>query len=119
MKEFLAISLISTSLFVSCEKDKKESNEKKCPTVVANLVPQVVKDSFMHRYPADTVRIWFNKDSIDYCAYFISSAIVKFTRFSNSGNFVKEEFKNNNEQEDSTVVGKVATGSECEIPDNE
>jgi hypothetical protein len=51
-------------LFVACKKEQKETNEKKYPVVAANLVPKVVKDSFMHRYPADTVKIWYNKYSI-------------------------------------------------------
>ncbi len=120
MKKLLLISLVSTSFFIACEKNKKETNEKKCPVVAANLVPQLVKDSFTHRYPADTVKIWFNKDSVGYCAYFISSGIEKLAQFSNTGNFVKEEIESNNQNEhhDSTVVGKASTGCECEIHDN-
>jgi hypothetical protein len=120
MKKLILISLISAGLIVACQKDKKETNEKKCPVVAANLVPQAVKDSFMHRYPTDTVKIWFNKDSVGYCAYFISSGIEKLAQFSNSGNFVKEELEseNENEHDDSTVVGKAPAGCECEVHDN-
>lgn len=117
MKNFLLISIISIAVFVSCKKETKETNEKDCPVVAANLVPQIVKDSFMHRYPTDSVRTWFNKDSVAYCAFFVSTGIEKLAQFSNGGNFIKEEIESNEnmEHEDSTATGKTSAGCECEV----
>lgn len=120
MKKLCLIAIISIATLVSCTKDKSETKEKDCPVVAASLVPQIVKDSFMHRYPIDSVRTWFNKDSVAYCAFFVSSGIEKLAQFSNAGNFIKEEIESNesNEHEDSTAVGKTSGGCECEIHSN-
>ncbi|MEO6133518.1 MAG: hypothetical protein ABIP35_00105 [Ginsengibacter sp.] len=117
MKKLFLIAIILTVVFLSCKKEKGETNEKDCPVVAASLVPKVVKDSFMHRYPTDSVRIWFNKDSVAFCAFFVSSGIEKLAQFSNSGNFIKEEIETNenNEHEDSTVAEKPNTGCKCEV----
>ncbi len=117
MKNILLISIISISVFVSCKKEKKETDEKPCPVVAANLVPKMVRDSFMHRYPTDSVRTWFNKDSVAYCAFFVSSGTEKLAQFSDNGNFIKEEIESNNDsqQQDSTATGKTKAGCECEI----
>lgn len=113
------MAVIVIVFLISCEKGSKENTEKKCPVVAANLVPQMVKDSFVQRYPVDSVRTWFNKDNVGYCAYFVSFGIEKLARFSNNGNFIKEENESNenNEHEDSTVVsnGKLNSGCECEV----
>ena len=113
------MALIVLAFLISCEKGSKETAEKKCPVVATNLVPQMVKDSFMHRYPADSVRTWFNKDSVAYCAFFVSSGIEKLAQFSNSGDFIKEEIESNEskEHEDSTFTGKTSDGCECEVHD--
>lgn len=119
MKNLFFIVITSVTILISCEKGSKENTEKNCPVVAASLVPQIVKDSFMHRYPRDSIRTWFNKDSFAYCAFFVSSGIEKLTQFSNSGNFIKEEIETNenNEHEDSTAVsnGKLNSGCECEV----
>lgn len=123
MKTFFSMAVIVLAFLISCKKgnnETAETPEKDCPIVAANLVPQVVKDSFMHRYPMDSVQTWFNKDSVAYCAYFISSGTEKLAQFSNSGNFVKEEIESNesNGHEDSTHTGKTTTtGCECEVHD--
>lgn len=121
MKRLFLIAIISTVVFVSCKKEKGETKEKNCPVVAASLVPQVVKDSFMHRYSIDSVRTWFNKDSVAFCAFFVSSGgIEKLAQFSNDGNFIKEEIEanENNEHEDSTVAGKPTTSCKCEVHDH-
>jgi hypothetical protein len=86
--------------------------------VVPSAVPQLVKDSFAARYPATNVTTWFNKDSVAFCAFFISSAnIEKLAQFANNGSFIKEEVETqqDGQHEDSTVTGgKVTGGCECE-----
>jgi hypothetical protein len=120
MKNLLIISIIVIAFFSACNKEKKETKEKPCPVVATNLVPQTVKDSFVHRYPTDSVRTWFNKDSIGYCAFFVSSGIEKLAQFNNSGNFIKEEMESNEnkDHEDSTSADKTPAGCECEIHTN-
>jgi len=104
--------------FFACKKEGKEKTENACPVIAANLVPQVVKDSFAVRYPATTVTTWFNKDSVSFCAYFITSANVeKLARFDNNGSFIKEEIELYQEVEhpDTTGTGgKLSGGCECE-----
>ena len=110
--------LITSAIFISCKKEAKEKTENICPVVAASAVPQVVKDSFAVRYPATNVITWFNKDSVNYCAYFKTIANVEtLTEFANNGGFIKEqkETHNDNEQEDSTTTGgKTTTSCECE-----
>lgn len=116
---FFAMFIISVSVFFfSCKKEGKDEKENLCPVVLASAVPQVVKDSFNVRYPATTVTTWFNKDSVAFCAYFITAANVeKLAEFANSGSFIKEEIETHQEgeHEDSTGTGvKAGTGCECE-----
>jgi hypothetical protein len=115
---FLFIAVLTPILFIACQKEGKDKIENACPLVAANLVPQVIKDSFAVRYPATSVTTWFNKDSVGYCAYFITTAnIEKLTQFANNGSFVKEEIEihQNGEHQDSTGTGgKVTGGCECE-----
>jgi len=115
---FVLIALSTSVFFSACKKDGKEKAENHCPVVAETLVPQVVKDSFAVRYPATTVTTWFNKDSVAFCAYFITSANVeKLAQFANSGSFIKEEIETHQEgqHEDSTATGgKTGTGCECD-----
>ncbi len=116
MKKILCAVLIFVPLiFFACEK--KEKAENLCPVVAAESVPQIVKDSFALRYPATNVTTWFNKDSVAFCAHFITSTnIEKLAQFTNSGSFIKEETEANQvgQHEDSTgTVGKV-NGCECD-----
>lgn len=117
-KVILMAVLITSVFFLSCKKDGKEKAENQCPVVAASLVPQVIKDSFAVRYPATTVTTWFNKDSVAFCAYFITQANVeKLAQFANNGSFIKEEIETHQEgqHEDSTGTGgKVGGGCECE-----
>ena len=114
----IMITLSAAVIFISCKKERKEKAENYCPVVTANLVPQVVKDSFTVRYPATTVTTWFNKDSVAFCAYFITTANVeKLAQFANNGTFIKEEIETHQDgqHEDSTGIGgKVGGGCECE-----
>ena len=114
----IMITLSAAVIFISCKKERKEKAENYCPVVTANLVPQVVKDSFTVRYPATTVTTWFNKDSVAFCAYFITTANVeKLAQFANNGTFIKEEIEahQDGQHEDSTGIGgKVGGGCECE-----
>ena len=119
MKNALLLFAVSATLLLfACKKDGKEKAENQCPVVDASLVPQVVKDSFAVRYPATTVTTWFNKDSVAFCAYFITPANVeKLAEFANNGSFIKEEIETHQEgqHEDSTGTGgKVGSGCECE-----
>ncbi len=117
-KILLAILISGPAIFVACEKKEKEKAENACPTVAASAVPQAVKDSFAIRYPATNVTTWFNKDSVAFCAYFITSANEeKMAQFANSGSFIKEEIETHQQgqHEDSTAtVGKV-NGCVCEV----
>ena len=115
---FLLLIVISISLFfVACKKEGKDKAENLCPVVAASAVPQVVKDSFALRYPATVVTTWFNKDSVAFCAYFITSANVeKLAQFANNGSFIKEEIETHQEgqHEDSTGTGGKVGGCECD-----
>jgi len=114
----LMLAVIFSISFSSCKKEAKEKAENLCPVVAASAVPQVVKDSFAVKYPATTVITWFNKDSVAYCAYFVTSANVeKLAQFANNGSFIKEEIETHQEgeHEDSTGTGgKTTTDCECE-----
>ena len=116
MKNLFLIAIASIVVLASCNKDKKESKENDCPVVAVNLVPKIVKDSFALRYPTDSVRTWFNKDNMGYCAFFVSKGVTKLAEFSTTGNFVKEEIDSdeNNEHEDNVANGK-KSGCECEM----
>jgi thioredoxin-related protein len=119
MKKIVLIALTASIVFIACSKDdKNEKAENTCPEVAASMVPQIVKDSFAIRYPANTVIIWFDKDNVGYCAYFVVAGIDKLARFSNNGSFIKEELETeqDGQNEDSTVTnGKSTMGCECEI----
>ena len=117
MKKALIVLCGLIVIIFSCKKEGKESAENLCPVVPVSAVPQVVKDSFVARYPATIVTTWFNKDSVAYCAFFTISGIEKLAQFANSGAFIKEEIEmgHDGEQEDSTGTGgKPTTGCECE-----
>ena len=117
MKKLFAMIVAGTILFFSCNKEGKDKAETLCPVVAANLVPQVVKDSFAVRYPGTTVTTWFNKDNVAFCAFFTISNVEKLAEFANNGTFIKEdiEMDHDGEQEDSTGTGgKPITGCECE-----
>jgi hypothetical protein len=119
MKKIILLVVVpAIILFVACNKEGKEKAENNCPVVAATAVPQVVKDSFAIRYPAIAVTTWFNKDSVGYCAYFISAAGDKLVQLANNGMFIKEEttIHQDGQNEDSTGMGaKTTTGCECEI----
>ena len=114
----LLLAVFFSLSFSSCEKDKHHETENLCPVVVESLVPQIVRDSFVLRYPATVVKTWFYKDSSSYCALFTISAVEKLAQFTVNGNFIKEEIEVHQEGEhsDSTGVGGVKTpvGCECE-----
>ncbi len=119
MKKILLAILISAPvMFAACEKKEKEKDKNICPTVAASAVPQAVKDSFAMRYPAANVTTWFNKDSVAFCAYFITAANEeKLAQFANSGSFIKEEIETHQEgqhEDSTTTVGKV-NGCECDV----
>ncbi len=117
MMILVMLTFITSVIFISCKKDGKEKTENACPVVAANLVPQAVKDSFAVRYPATAVTTWFNKDSVAFCAYFITSANVeKLAEFANNGSFIKEEIETHQEgqHEDSTATGGKVGGCECD-----
>ena len=118
MKKALILVAVSASLlFFACKKEGKEKAENHCPVVAASLVPQIVKDSFAVRYPATSVITWFNKDSVAFCAYFITASNVeKLARFANDGNFIKEEIETHQEgqHEDSTITSHNVGGCECD-----
>lgn len=117
-KILLAILISAPAIFVACEKKEKDKAENICPTVAASDIPQAVKDSFAMRYPATTVTTWFNKDSVAFCAYFITAANEeKLAQFANSGSFIKEEIETHQDgqHEDSTATGGKVNGCECEV----
>ena len=117
-KIFLLVAVAASVIFFSCKKEDAEKAENLCPVVAASAVPQIVKDSFALRYPATNVITWFNKDSVAFSAYFISSANVqKLAQFANNGIFMKEELETQQEGEyqDTTVSGsKLGAGCKCE-----
>ncbi len=130
MKKLFIMTLVSATIFFSCNKfdllkelkEGKEAPENLCPVVAESAVPQAVRDSFKIRYPSTGVTTWFNKDGVAFCASFLSSGVEKLAQFSNDGSFVKEEIETHQEgeHEDSTTTagGKLSGGCECET-DNE
>lgn len=122
-KVFLVVVISATTLFFACKKEGQEKVENHCPVVSESYVPQIVKDSFAVRYPATTVKTWFNKDSVAFCAYFITSTkLEKLVHFDNIGNFIKEEIESHQEgqYQDSTGTGvKWSGGCKCEPEHNE
>ena len=116
MKKFFITVIIATVTFFSCKKEEDKS-ENLCPEIAASAVPQSVKDSFAVRYPTDVVKKWFNKDSVAFCAFFITSGVEKLAQFANNGTFIKEEIETeqHGEHQDSTSIGKSGAGCECEI----
>ncbi|MDQ2719870.1 MAG: hypothetical protein M3Z26_08960 [Bacteroidota bacterium] len=120
MKKIFLITAVSVvAIFFACNKEGKEKSENICPVVAASAVPQAVKDSFAARYPATNVTTWFNKDSVAFCAYFITTGNIEMlAQFANNGSVIKEEIETqkNGQLEDSTgTVGKVNGGCECDI----
>ena len=110
MKKIIIILFAFQFIFISCEKDNE--NENPCPVVEAKVVPAIVKDAFVAKYPTTTVEIWFNKDNTGFCAYFMLNTKKTLVHFNNDGTFIKEEdqhddHQNNDEEE----------GCECEIDD--
>ena len=118
-KQLLLIVVSAAAIFNSCKKDGKEKAENLCPVIAASAVPQAVKDSFAIRYPATSVLTWFNKDSLSFCAYFITTNNVeKLAQFAGNGFFIKEQIETHQDgqHEDSTGTGgKVNIGCECEV----
>jgi hypothetical protein len=120
-KLFLFAAISASLILFSCEKEDRDKAENLCPVILASAVPQIVKDSFSVRYPTITVITWFDKDSIDFCAYFktINNAEI-LAEFASNGSFIKEktETDNDHETEDSMIVNGVKSGKiscECEI----
>lgn len=114
----LLLAVFFSLSFSSCEKDKHHETENLCPVVAESIVPQVVKDSFVVRYPATVVTTWFYKDSSSYCALFTISSVEKLAQFAVNGTFIKAEIEVHQEGEhsDSTGTGgvKIPAGCECE-----
>lgn len=89
MKKLLLTLCIATVLFDAC----KEKQEPACPTVDAELVPIVVKDSLAARYPGVVVETWFKVDAIGFCAKFPQPPNTVFAHFGTDGSFIEEEIK--------------------------
>ena len=87
--------LIAVALFAAC----KEKPDPTCPTVDAELVPAIVKDSFAVRYPGVTVQTWYKVDAIGFCAKFPLPPNTVFAHFSSDGAFQEEEIKDPNGKE--------------------
>jgi hypothetical protein len=124
MKKILIAISIAAVLIACSKEDKKGEKENHCPVIAVSVVPQIVKDSFAVRYPSQTVNTWFQKDSIDYCAYFIQPVSQKkLAEFTSLGVFVSEESDKDHDGhfEDSTGQSNPKTGSvcECEIRESE
>ncbi len=117
MKAIFLIIIVATGFLFSCNKNENDKSGNSCPAIAASSVPQVVKDSFAAKYPSDSVRTRYNKDSVAFCAFFISSGIEKMAQFANNGTFIRAEVETDTEQqgqhEDST--GVKPQGCECEI----
>ena len=123
MKKILFMAIAAVLVLMACSKERNEKGENLCPVIAESVVPQVVKDSFLIRYPATAVTTWFYKDSSSYCALFTLSAVEKLAQFSPDGTFLEEIIETHQEGqfEDSTstttngVKGSMVTGCECEV----
>jgi hypothetical protein len=125
MKTFLIAMSVVASV-VACSKEGKNGDHESgnhCPIVSPSTVPAVVVSGFKTKYPADSVIMWFKKDSVGYCAYFIQPVNQrKLAEFTPAGIFVSEELDIDHDGnfEDSTG-NSGPKGSpevcECEIPE--
>ncbi|MDE3142765.1 MAG: hypothetical protein KGL19_01340 [Bacteroidota bacterium] len=127
MKKIL-FTLFVITLLTSCSKEgKTESDELQnhCPVITALSVPPKVLSAFQTSYPNETAIIWFQKDTIGYCAYFIKQGNQrKLAEFTASGVFVSEksDIDNDGNFEDSTAApgSKTTTTTtvcECIVPE--
>lgn len=95
MKKLLLTLFIATALFAAC----KEKQDPACPTVDAELVPAVVKDSLASRYPGVAVETWYKVDAVGYCAKVQQAPNTIFAHFGTDGSFKEEEVKDPNGNE--------------------
>lgn len=95
MKKLLFSLFIAAAIFAAC----KEKQEPACPTVNAELVPAVVKDSLAAHYPSATVETWYQVDATGYCAKFQQAPNTVFAHFGTDGSFHEEEIIDPNGKE--------------------
>jgi hypothetical protein len=116
--------ICAIGLLAACTKENnKDEKENHCPVIAASQVPSAVIAGFNAKYPSQSVVTWFQKDSVGFCAYFISAVNKKtLAEFTPTGTFVSEEvdIDHDGNFEDSTDTGggpKENSTCECEIPE--
>ncbi|MEZ4927458.1 MAG: hypothetical protein R3A50_14360 [Saprospiraceae bacterium] len=87
MKKFLFPVLATLVLFAAC----KEKQDPVCPTVSAELVPLVVKDSVEAHYPGIPVEVWYQVNTDEFCAKLPEPPNTIFAHFGADGTFKEAE----------------------------
>jgi hypothetical protein len=95
MKKLLFSLLVAVAFFAAC----KETQDPICPTVDAEQVPLIVKDSLAAHYPGVTVQTWYKVDAIGFCAKFPQSPNTVFAHFGTDGAFQEAEIQDPNGKE--------------------
>jgi len=95
MKKLLLSLFVAAAFFAAC----KEKQDPICPTLDAELVPIVVKDSLAARYPGIIVETWYKVDDIGFCAKFPQPPNTVFAHFGTDGSFQEAEIKDSNGKE--------------------
>ncbi len=95
MKKLLFSLFIAGTFFIACQ----EKDEPTCPTVDAELVPAIVRDSFAAHYPSVMVETWYKVDALGFCAKFPQPPNTVFAHFGVDGTFQEEKLVDANGKE--------------------
>ena len=97
MKKLLFAMVTVLALFAACKEN--DHQEPICPTVDAELVPSIVKDSLAAHYPDVVVETWFKVDTLGFCAKFPQAPNTVFAHFGTDGTFLEVEVHDANGKE--------------------
>ena len=92
MNKLLLVLALGVTLFASCEEE-----DRACPVVTSESIPQAVKDAQDSHYPGLSVEIWYNTDNKGYCAQFLNVSTTIYAFYDNDGNFLDENDEGENE----------------------
>ncbi len=123
MKKYFFLIVLSGLMFNSCNElfENNHQDEKPCPVVSVNDVPQAVINAFTELYPGVNPEYWFNEDGKGYCALFKQNDQDVFVHFSNDGTFLSADEDNDNDNDsldiddnDTTNVDENEEYEDCE-----
>lgn len=99
MKNLMFIAFGLCLLTISCDKEERD-DEKSCPVVTEDRVPEAVKSAFNARYPKTTAEKWFDKNGSGFGALISLNGVKTIAEFTNDGSFVEEETNDEADEED-------------------